>query len=155
MAVAMRAEHIATSLRVEAARLRERVEQLESAAAILEGAVAPQQEEARPAAPVRRRRHPVAAEAPYGLKADGTPRKRPGRPRRVEQEAPFGYKADGTPRKRPAPSADAQARSAATRRAKSNGKSGGVELRVLSSTHPTPEELKDRELVHTTESAAG
>jgi hypothetical protein len=73
--------------------------------------------------------------------------------------APYGYKADGSPRKRPALTAEAQARSASTRRRKRAEKAARTteqpeEIRlggIISSTKPTKAELRDREVVHATE----
>jgi hypothetical protein len=43
-----------------------------------------------------------AQEAPYGYKADGTPRKRPGQVATPsDKDAPWGRKKDGTPKHRP------------------------------------------------------
>jgi hypothetical protein len=128
MAVAaVTADSIAESLRAEAGRLRERADQMVSLAALLEPEADKHQAEVVAEAPARsrqpRRRRPV--EAPYGLKADGTPRKRRGRP--------------------PKPAAAA----------KRNGGSERVDLRVISSTHPTPAELQDRELVHSSGAGTG
>jgi hypothetical protein len=72
--------------------------------------------------------------------------------------APYGYKADGTPRRRPAPSPETQAKIAAIRKARRQPEAPAAEtvtLRVLSSTKPTPKELEDREVVHVTEAPAG
>jgi hypothetical protein len=133
----MTADRIAASMRAEATRLRERADQLDQAAAMLESH-----------APA----NGSSADAPYGYKADGTPRKR--RPK-----SKYGYKADGTPRLRPAPSARAMAKSIATRRRKGRPPMSELDvarrMRVISSTHLTPGELEGRELVHTTEAPAG
>jgi hypothetical protein len=159
MAVAaVTADSIAESLRAEAGRLRERADQMVSLAALLEPEADKHQAEVVAEAPARsrqpRRRRPV--EAPYGLKADGTPRKRRGRPPKpAPAPAPYGYKADGTPRKRPALSPEHQAKAHAAAAAKRNGGSERVDLRVISSTHPTPAELQDRELVHSSGAGTG
>jgi len=68
---------------------------------------------------------------PYGVKADGTPRRRPGR-RRGAQHPTEAPAAAEKPARRPQ-----EAR-----------------INVLSSTEPTPAELEDREIVHTTEEPA-
>jgi hypothetical protein len=77
--------------------------------------------------------------------------------------APWGYKADGTPRRRPGPGPEALAKSIATRRSKAAERKeiarrdrhlNEVTLRVLSSTKPTPAELKDRKVAHVTEEPA-
>jgi hypothetical protein len=75
--------------------------------------------------------------------------------------APWGYKPDGTPRRRPAPPPEALAKSIATRRAKAKKQRRDaqppreeVRLKILSSTKPTPAELKDRKVAHVTEEPA-
>jgi hypothetical protein len=122
---------IAGECRTEANRLLDRVTQLLHIAAILE----PDEKTIPKGIRIARERQidqlllteAVEAEveaAPYGYKADGTPYKR--RP----------YKKR---RKRAMPELDAHRE---------------TKLKVLSSTHPTPTELRDRELVHTTEQPA-
>jgi hypothetical protein len=75
--------------------------------------------------------------------------------------APWGYKTDGTPRRRPGPGPEALAKSIATRRAKAKKQRRDaqppreeVRLKILSSTRPTPTELKDRKVAHVTEEPA-
>ena len=86
-------------------------------------------------------------------------RARPGALAELETPAPYGYKADGTPRKRPAPTRETQTRAHAAKaqRRAENARAGGqtkrrreTRLRVLSSTAPTEAELKDREIKHVT-----
>lgn len=85
-------------------------------------------------------------------------------------DAPFGYKADGTPRKRPAPTARTQAKVRATRKAKKDNnimplvqqprrkratkKSEQLKLNVQTVTGPTEREMKDREVAHVTSGPA-
>jgi hypothetical protein len=76
-----------------------------------------------------------------------------------DEHAPYGYKADGTPRKRPALSAEGQAKAKATRERKRKEREDAarpkrVEVRLAglaSSLHPTEQELADREVAWTTE----
>ena len=71
-------------------------------------------------------------------------------------EAPYGYKADGTPRKRRPPSPEALARSIATRRAQATERHAkvraakGVRLNVQTVTGPTEREMADRAVAHVT-----
>jgi hypothetical protein len=131
----MTAADIAQSMRDEASRLRTYAERLERFAALLDG-------------------HEPDDELAREVERD--------------DDAPYGRKADGTPYKRRPPSRAVIEQRAATRRANARAKrtasfpeldhgrrSTPALLHVLSSTHPTPRELVDRELVHTTEAPAG
>lgn len=119
---------IAGELRTEAARLSRLAAAYARAAVILEGADEPM--------PLEEAAQAVAEET-------------------IEHYAPFGYKADGTPRKRPVPSAETMAKVHASRarnaREKGARKPQEQRLKVISSTHPTERELEGREVVHTTE----
>jgi hypothetical protein len=128
------AADIAQSMRDEASRLRTDAERWERFAALLDG---------------------------HELDGDRAREVAP------DDDAPFGRKADGTPYKRRPPSRAVIEQRAKTRRANARAKrkanfreldhgrrSTPALLHVLSSTHPTPRELEDRELVHTTEAPA-
>ncbi len=119
---------LASEMRAEAALLYRKALALEAAADALIGAEPP-------------------PEKPTGARAEQEAAERHGDP------APYGYKADGTPRKRPAPSKENLAKAQAARwhrKSIEQRPRRETRLRVLSQTAPTERELEDREVAHVT-----
>jgi len=126
----MTADQIAAAMHAEADRLNLAAERIRASALILEG---------KPSKRLRLVEPESKPEAPYGYKADGTPRKRRPPKGGMAAVARRGW----------------QTRQAAAKAAGQTGsRAERIDLRVLSSTHPTERELADREIGHPTEAPA-